>query len=626
MANWKKINNKIKLAGPGKVVNVINSVFDNNTTALLSDTGSVFYITENDSANRFSNNNNIVNNWTKIDSVDLEDNVKKIAFNQNFSFIITKDNNLWYRGTPDGWGNLGFEDTPYDSNIDNWTKSLKPEFANNVKDIIITSSLTAIITIDNKIYIAGTTYGYPYCTRLYTWTEIENFIFSKCSYNEYEYISFVSTDGKVFLNGSDGSQSYFYDTTLISDPLPINGSIRDFKKIGAYLLYVTNDNNLWITDRKVNSESKVTKIETLGLVNNVADVIVSDKSTQWGEESIFILTTDNNIFVFGNNKNSQLGIDNGYTDITEFTKITSIGIENNVKSVIINQTYSSIIYYNIRGYNAFIITLDNNLYVCGYNGYGQLGVGSNTDVLTWTKISNDILENNISKIFINKNSLFAITLDDNLYTCGGNVGSDGNLNGDTGSGDNGTTIIMNTILTKISNLEFNNNVANIYSNFDSSYLISATYIITKDNEIFISGCNDNGYFGFSFTNMIGDHIISSSFIKIPNITADIFQDIDMAKLKEYVFSRSRAMVMVTTDGLLYNYNYTKDYFEYIDTSSIGEEIKSVKIVGDNIFVTTNTNKLYQISASSVSKPQDNGDSYVDSGDSYVDSGDSYAFS
>lgn len=80
------------------------------------------------------------------------------------------------------------------------------------------------------------------------------------------------------------------------------------------------------------------------------------------------ISTSNDLYTWGSNAFGQCGT-NGTTTVYTPTKITKTGIAGKVSKVSIAGGN------NGTGINTLVITDDGNVWVAGYNGYGQLGTG-----------------------------------------------------------------------------------------------------------------------------------------------------------------------------------------------------------------------------------------------------------
>src|SRR5262249_10130259 len=129
------------------------------------------------------------------------------------------------------------------------------------------------------------------------------------------------------------------------------------------------------------------------------------KSIFCGNFHTFVVSEDNILYSCGQNDNGQLGLSDNQNRNT-FQKVT---IPNNeeIKQVIISDE------------TTFILTTNNSLYACGENDKGQLGLSDNQNRNTFQKVT--IPDNEeIKQIVTSKENSFILTKNNNLYACGEN--------------------------------------------------------------------------------------------------------------------------------------------------------------------------------------------------------------
>ena len=121
-------------------------------------------------------------------------------------------------------------------------------------------------------------------------------------------------------------------------------------------------------------------------------------------------------------------------------------------------------------YHSLILKNDGTLWGCGYNGYGQLGLGDTNNRNIFTQVTTNT--DDIKKIYCGWNHTFILKNDGTLWSCGKN--DFGNLGlGDT---TNRTTFIQVTT-----------NTDNIKSVCCS---MSHTFILENDGTLWGCGRND----------------------------------------------------------------------------------------------------------------------------------------
>ena len=124
---------------------------------------------------------------------------------------------------------------------------------------------------------------------------------------------------------------------------------------------------------------------------------------------LFILKSDGYIYAAGANGHGQCGVGNSTANITTFTKIVFSGTTyapNSVKSV-----------WNCGNNGGFSVIQDTNIWVCGYNNYGQLGTNATADVTSFTQPING-----------GTNTWGAASEGDIINACGHSAGTDGTNN------------------------------------------------------------------------------------------------------------------------------------------------------------------------------------------------------
>jgi alpha-tubulin suppressor-like RCC1 family protein len=185
-----------------------------------------------------------------------------------------------------------------------------------------------------------------------------------------------------------------------------------------------------------------------------------------------ILNDNNGLYACGDNMRGQLGLGdnknrNTYTKIKHnFGKIKNIYCGD---------------HHNI------ILTDNNELYVCGYNYYGQLGLGDNNNRNTYTKLEHNF--GKIINIYCGDHHNIILIENNELYVCGGN--SVGQL----GLDDNNTSIYIK--------LEHNFGIIkNIYCCYYHNI------ILNDNNEVFVCGYNEYGQLG------LGDYENRNIYIKL----------------------------------------------------------------------------------------------------------------
>ncbi len=113
------------------------------------------------------------------------------------------------------------------------------------------------------------------------------------------------------------------------------------------------------------------------------------------------------IYACGNNNYGHLGIGSRNEVVCIPQKVL---IEEKIKDIKIH----------IRTYNnqTYFITINDEIYACGHNLYGYLGVGSNNPFICIPQ--KVLIEEKIKDIKIRHYATYFITINDEVYACGNN--------------------------------------------------------------------------------------------------------------------------------------------------------------------------------------------------------------
>jgi len=205
--------------------------------------------------------------------------------------------------------------------------------------------------------------------------------------------------------------------------------------------------------------------------------------------SVYILYEDGELYCLGQNTQGYLGIGN---TADQYSLIHSA---SDVKKV---YTSSQGVYVNERV--AFILKNNGQLYSCGYNEYGQLGLGHNINKYSWEKVPflDDIAD--IKDIILSNTKYgasYILTQNGELLACGYN--GYGNLGfNDTTSRNTFTKIpaFENTKIIQViaSGGYYNGESTSVAIKNDISVLA-----LSENKELFAFGSNNYGQLGTSDT-------------------------------------------------------------------------------------------------------------------------------
>lgn len=395
----------------------------------------------------------------------------KVAINYETVYALLSDGSLFAWGS-NNYGLLGSGNSTANSD--------KPVYIlGNIKQIFASDNVTFAITYGNSLYAWGN----------------NNFGQTGTGNNAQS----INIPTKV--NGITGNIKKIYTIDKSAFALTDDGSV-----------YAWGDNTngmlgLGVSNAIVNTPKKITSING----------IIKDLVVNYNNFSVFALTEDNSLYVWGNNQNGQLGIvnNNGITNTP--TKVN--GITGNIKRIYAGD------------YSTYALTEDGSLYAWGNNQNGQLGLGlDNVIVNTPTKING--ITGTIKEVIVynrpynntkyNHNHVYVITEDGSLYLWGNNE------KGQLGLGQE--KAIINTP-TKIDTLGV---VKNVFAGLD------ATFILTADNSLYASGATHFGQLGLGD---LGGASMIYAFQKVTGYTGNITK----------FYSHSSCTFALTDDNYLYDW-------------------------------------------------------------------------
>lgn len=318
----------------------------------------------------------------------------------------------------------------------------------------------------------------------------------------------------------------------------------------------------------INTPSSIISYQYINTQLKIAQIVGDDYCTAW-------LTTDGNVFCLGYNEYGQLGIgDTPYTDLTipHQTHVigTTYGEQYKVKQlhccqylfvallesgdvyawgspehnspsggVSGNIPTRTTIRQKIEMYGSsmaiFYIEKDNrNIYVCGYDNYGQLGVGKDRDFNKKSPIGPELVNivgshnnKNVTKISCADYCTSFLLDNGDVYSCGSNI--HGSLG--VGLGNASKTIYSDPMFTFFSD---NGKIVDILATG-----VGTMYAKTESGDIYSCGNNDHGLLG------IGNTENQSGALKIVNIP----NNVDIVQMIGYGLTN---VYMVSADNKIYH--------------------------------------------------------------------------
>ncbi|KAJ5079156.1 claret isoform a [Anaeramoeba ignava] len=182
---------------------------------------------------------------------------------------------------------------------------------------------------------------------------------------------FLFKNGKAieYLNENDSNQN--------PEKIQIEENIQKVTVGGENEAILTKEGNVFAKGRNINPKNPNKFINISSLIEDTNDRIIEDIIS--GDSSIYLLTSNQNAYGIGSNQFGQLGLDSETLSKTE-------------KPILMMKNVSKIFSGNISNH-VFLLNSNQELFGCGWNFYGQLGLGESrklgkATIQNLTKIQN----------------------------------------------------------------------------------------------------------------------------------------------------------------------------------------------------------------------------------------------
>ena len=413
---------------------------------------------------------------TLLDLIDMSNldlsKIVQIACGLSHVFILYSDGSVWSCGL-NNYGQLGLGDTTNRTTFTQVTTNIN----NDVKQIACGGCCTIILKNDGSVWSCGWNGG-----------------------------------GELGLGDSGVNTNR---TTFTQVTTNVNNDVKQIACSVGFEYYsctfiIKNDGSLWVTGSNNDGEIGLGNNSTNGTFTQVTTNINNDvKQISCGERHTFILKNDGSVWSCGNNEYGQLGLGN-YNSINVFTQVTT-NVNNDVKEVICGHIHT------------FILKNDGSIWSCGYNQFGQLGLGGTNDYSTFTQVTTNI-NNDVKQIACGYDHTIILKNDGSSWVTGGNV------NGQLGLGDTTNRTTFTQVTTNI-----NNDVAQIACGY------RYTIILKNDGSIWACGWNTYGQLGLGSTSM------QTTFISV-NQTEALQTQVTTLQL-EATTNRGNLATVLTDEGV-----------------------------------------------------------------------------
>ena len=198
----------------------------------------------------------------------------------------------------------------------------------------------------------------------------------------------------------------------------------------SHTFILKNDGTLWGTGNNYSGQLGLGDGHDRYAFTQITTNTDNIKDVYCGGSYTIILKNDGTLWGCGCNTFGQLGLGDT-TNRTTFTQVTTNA--DNIKSVCCGSSHT------------LILKNDGTVWGCGHNGYGELGLGNNTNKNTFTQITTNI--NDIKEIYCGGSHTFMLKNDSTLWGCGYNY------NGQLGLGDSDDRYTFTEIATNANNIK-----------------------------------------------------------------------------------------------------------------------------------------------------------------------------
>ena len=283
------------------------------------------------------------------------DDVKEIYCGRNHTFILKNDDTLWGCGQ-NNYGQLGLGD-----NTDRNTFTKITTNTDDIKSVYCGGYHTLILKNDGTLWGCGD---------------------NSC--------------GQLGL-GNTINRNTFTQITTNAD------NIKEICCGYNHTLILKNDGTLWSCGEndvgQLGLGDKTNRTVFTQITTNTNNI----KEIYCGAHHNFILKNDGTLWGCGYNDAGQLGLVNT-TNRTTFTQVTTNA--DDIKSVYCGSGYT------------LILKNDGTLWGCGYNEYGQLGLGDTISRNTFTQVTTNT--DDIKSVYCGMNHTLILENDGTLWSCGDN--------------------------------------------------------------------------------------------------------------------------------------------------------------------------------------------------------------
>ena len=227
-----------------------------------------------------------------------------------------------------------------------------------------------------------------------------------CAYVTYSGELFVMGYPRVSFGDEAGTKSSDTPVKIMENVVSVELSTNNDYGTTFATLTVNNELYMWGD----NSEGMVDP-DTVGNVDKPMEIMENIQEVSFGKDYVLALSTGNELYAWGTNSRGQLGI--GNTDETD----TVIKVMDNVSHM------------DAGSATSLAITENGELYTWGYDSHGCLGQGIDFEREIRIVDEPEKIMDNVKSASIDGSTMIILTLDGDVFTCGWNE------SGQLGTGD-----------------------------------------------------------------------------------------------------------------------------------------------------------------------------------------------
>lgn len=343
-------------------------------------------------------------------SVYANSTTTSMGIGHNHTGIVTEDGQLIMQGRNE-YGEFGVGATATDS---------LNGFIESIKGVVAVACghyySTAVIKTDGTLWVCGrNNYG-----QLGNDTLEDSSQFIQMDTNVVKvgagdgYFIYLKKDGSLWGVGYSGGRVLLNNSESIygTKPIKIMNGIKDFSTCSRNTAVINTENELYMFGDNTNGQLGIGNTEDCYDLTLPVKVLDNVRSVSCGADYVLAVKYDNTLYSWGKNDYCQLmnGQTSAFSDYVPVYTPTKVA-ENVLKACA---------GYDDSGY----ITTDHKLYMTGRSLYGQAGFDPATLPIVSTITEPVLVAENVADVAISENTIYT-TLDGKTYTAGHNINGAG---------------------------------------------------------------------------------------------------------------------------------------------------------------------------------------------------------